>query len=804
MGEPNSEVVPLGLGPLDMERELTNKFLSGEMSFSEYSNEWYSQDEEEDVEESDIGNVGEPSQSVLKEKVVQKRRKCTHLSVTLMGLMGEANLRFARGDKDAAEKLCHEIIKQVPTAPEPYQTLAQIYENDTEKSLQFSLLAAHLSPSDANEWLRLASISNQRNDVKQEMICFTQAIKADPHNLDLHLKRLERITQLEEIKYPLHTLNVSRVRCYHKIVTCLPVNQGEVIMKYAKLATTMYHKSGENERAYEVMAVAYKKCSALFTLEDMNIFLEILITNKQFQTCLEIFVANLNVEIEAEIQTIKNSDNVIEEHTDYVNCTIPDSLPIDLKSKLLVCFIHLGAINLVKTLLSDFLSNDVEKAGDLYMDIEEALSAVGHHELAIQLLSPLVKNNSFNLGAVWLKHAECLYNLGREDDAIDSYSKVLIHVPQHPDAKKKLFTIFEKKGLIDKALDILQQDYKYVVSASLLYEQCSILKKYNRPLKYLEVGEALLSKTFGRLRHIDELKIACKVKAGMDLIYEFRRMRGENPYSENDLHFEEEETFKLSSQDEWNLFNEILKIAYDHKQYFTMQRLTFGAMMSKNLSSHRLDLEFYCFQACLLNHDFQNSFRFIREFAQKYPGPHSWNLLSLVINSVDENTHSKFLTRLFQKDYNLVKNLFLGNNFLSSGRYLVALKYFLEYHEQCREPLSALLIAITILVMAAQRTVDKHHNLILQGMSYLLKYKNLRGCDQETNYNMGRAYQMLNINNLAVEYYERALKCKVITTCNRHGSIDLTREIAFNLYILYKDHSPHIARNYLMKYLVID
>lgn len=787
---------------MDLEKELTNKFLSGEMSFAEYSSEWYENDDEEDVDLKK--NDQESRQPVqLAEKWITRRRKYTRLSTALLGLMGEANLRFVRGDKETAEKMCHEIIKQVPTAPEPYQTLAQIYEHDPEKSMQFSLLAAHLSPSDANEWLRLAALSKQRIDVKQEMICYTQAIKAEPHNLDTHMKRLELLTTLEELRYPLHTLSITRVKCYHKIAASLPPTEGETIMKYAKMAATLYHESGELEHALDVIATAYKKCPALFSMEDTNIFLELLISQKQYQTCIDVFVVNAGVEIEAEIHTVQNSNNMLEEQTNYVNCTLPDNLPIDLKSKLLVCFIHLGAINLVETLLQDFLTYNVEKAGDLYMDIEEALSSVGQHKLALLLLEPLVKNASFDLGAVWLKHAECLYNLGRQNEAIDSYYRVLKHAPQHAEARRKMYSILEARGSIDEALDILQQDYKFVVSASLLFEQCSALKKYNKMLKYLEVGEALLSKTFVRFRHLEELKIARKIKAGVDLIHEFRTMRGENPYNEDDLHFDEDETFKLSPNDEWNFFQELLGIACEHKQYCAMQRLTFGSLMSKSLAPHRLDIEFYCLQACLLNNDHQNAFNFIRDFCMKYPSNKCWNILDLVINSIDDNTHVKFLSRLFQREPNIVKNLFLGNNFLISGRYIVALKYFIEYHDQCREPLSAFLIGITLLIMAAQRTMDKHHNLILQGMAYLINYQHMRKCDQEAYYNIGRAYHMLSINNLAIEYYERALKCPPVTICEKHGVMDLTRETAFNLYLLYKDHSPLVAKQYLYKYIVI-
>ncbi|XP_013197169.2 general transcription factor 3C polypeptide 3 [Amyelois transitella] len=792
---------------INTENELTNKFLSGEMSFADYSTEWFDYEDEDDVE-TNRRIVDESRQSnLIAEKGVIRRRKATRLTPALLGLMGEANLRFARGDKETAERMCQEIIKQIPTSAEPYQTLAQIYENDPEKSLQFSLLAAHLSPSDPNEWLRLAAISKERGDIKQEMMCYTQAIKADPHNLEIHLKRLQVLDYLEEAKYPLNSFNVSHVKCYHKIATSLPASEADTVMKYARLGVTIYHNSNEIERALDLMGAVYKKCPAAFNIEDLNILLELLISRKQYQTCLEVFVASAGVTIEAEIQTVKNSKGDIEEQTNYIKCCMPNDLQIDLKSKLLICFIYLGATDLIPSLLNDFLSNEVEKAGDLYMDIEEALTAMGYHDLAMQLLEPLVKNTSFDLGAVWLKHADCLHNLGQDDDAIQSYNKVLTHAPQHPEARKKLYNILLKKGQISEAVNALQQDYRYAISMELLYQQLCVLKEHNKSLKYMEIGQALLCKTFVQFRHPEELAISYSQKNpknSVEHINNFRSVRGESLYLPNEIHFDEDETFKLTPQQEWELFKELLEIAFKNKKFFTMQRLTAGAITSKSLYPHRAEIEFLCFQSCLLNKDYENAIRLVKEFAQKYPNTRTWNLLGFLVNTVDEGKHARYIIRLFQKDNLAVKNIFLGNNFLTTGRYIVAFKHFLEYHNHNpKEPFSALMVGICLLVMASQRTMSKYQNLILQGMSYLLLYQKLRNCDQEAYYNLGRAYQMLSINNLAIEYYEKALAAGPIAVCSQHGVMDLTRETAYNLYILYKEQSPQMARKYLNKYLVI-
>ncbi|XP_037968846.2 general transcription factor 3C polypeptide 3 [Plutella xylostella] len=787
-------------GQMD-EEELTQKFLRGEITFAEYSNEWYGKDDE-DLDDKADDDEPCPIPAQLKEKFNSKRRsKYTRLSTALLGLMGEANIRFVRGEKEIAEKMCYEIIRQVPNAPEPYQTLAQIYEGDAEKHLQFSLLAAHLSPSDAHEWQRLAAISKEKNDAKQEMLCYSQAVKAEPQNIDLHMKRLELLTALENINYPLNTLKVTRVKCYHKIVTSLPPSEGETIMKYAKLAASLYHSGNEIERALEVMAAAYKKCSSLFTLEDTNLFLELLIARRQYQTCIEVFVANAEVEIEAEIQTLRDDNNIVEQ-TSYLNCRIPTNLPIDLKSKLLVCFIYLKAFNLVRTLLDDFLTNDVEKAGDLYMDIEEALSAVGNHELAFRVLEPLVKNQSFDLGAVWLKHAECLYQLGREDDAVNSYFNVLKHAPHHADARQKLFNILERKNCIDDALRILNQDYKLTVSAGLLHQQCLILKKYNRTLEYLDVGVMLLYKTFVKFRRPEEFKFARYSRSPLELIHNYRISRGEKPFND-DIHFDEQETFKLSPQEEWELFKELLSIARKYGKYHVMEKLSFGALMSKSLAPHQQEIEFLCFQACLLNQDYSNALILVKDFAQKYANIVCWNMLNLISNLSDDHIQSKYLTRLFNKKPHIIKNLLIGYTYLTSGRYLMAMKYFLEYNEHRKDALSALTVAVTFLNMVSVRTIDKHHNLVLQAMAYLLKYQQLRKCDQETFYNLGRAFHMLSLNNLAIEYYEKVLACEPLPACKQHGVMNLTREAAYNLCVLYKDHSPKVAQSIMLKYLVI-
>lgn len=126
----------------DEEDRLTKQFLNGELTFSEYSSRM---DQDIDLEtiENDtsryvsrclnrIGKITfDPTfrktigfdnriavQKIVEPKPyktnnVRQKKKKRVLPPVLQGLMGEANLRFAKGEVDLAAQICMEIIRQV-------------------------------------------------------------------------------------------------------------------------------------------------------------------------------------------------------------------------------------------------------------------------------------------------------------------------------------------------------------------------------------------------------------------------------------------------------------------------------------------------------------------------------------------------------------------------------------------------------------------------------------------------------------------------------------------------------------------
>lgn len=147
------------------------------------------------------------------------------------------------------------VCLSAPLAFEPFSTLAMIYEDDedTEKALQFGLIAAHLNPSDSEEWIRLAEMSLEQDNIRQAILCYTKGqfaeltLKVDLYSVFQFLKMV--IFSISAIKYDptnvrylwersnLHMRLGEQKQCmdgYRKILSLLPMEEGEHFMQLSK------------------------------------------------------------------------------------------------------------------------------------------------------------------------------------------------------------------------------------------------------------------------------------------------------------------------------------------------------------------------------------------------------------------------------------------------------------------------------------------------------------------------------------------------------------------------------------------
>ncbi|XP_068878169.1 general transcription factor 3C polypeptide 3 isoform X3 [Aphelocoma coerulescens] len=453
-------------------------------------NEEEEDDEEEEEEEEEEETTEQPTagdvfvlEMVLNretKKMMKEKRPRSKLPRALRGLMGEANIRFARGEREEAILMCMEIIRQAPLAHEPFSTLAMIYEDqgDMEKSLQFGLIAAHLNPSNTEEWVRLAEMSLEQDNIKQAVFCYTKALKYDPTNVRYLWERSSLYEQLGEHKMAMDG--------YRRILNLLAPSDGERFMQLARDMAKSYYEANDVTSAIEIVEEAFTKHQSLVSMEDVNIAAELYISSKQYDKALAVITDFTGIVLEkkvpeksateekkdtgAVVETQESQEAVTDDQShpvaessapavEKVSCCIPEGVPIDITVKLMVCLIHLNILEPLSPLLTTLVEQNPEEMGDLYLDVAEAFLDVGEYNSALPLLSSLVCSERYNLAVVWLRHAECLKALGHMERAAESYAKVVDLAPLHLDARISLSTLQQQLGRPEKALEALEPMY---------------------------------------------------------------------------------------------------------------------------------------------------------------------------------------------------------------------------------------------------------------------------------------------------------------------------------------------------------
>ena len=84
-------------------------------------------------------------------------------------LLGDANTAYAYGNFDQAREKLLEVVRICPSCPDAYTTLGLIHDERQEagKALDFLIIAAHLTPKDAEMWADLAQRSRALGKLKQ-------------------------------------------------------------------------------------------------------------------------------------------------------------------------------------------------------------------------------------------------------------------------------------------------------------------------------------------------------------------------------------------------------------------------------------------------------------------------------------------------------------------------------------------------------------------------------------------------------------------------------------------------------------
>lgn len=637
--------------------------------------------------------------------------------------------------------------RQAPSASEPFQTLAMIYENDDpKKSLQFALIAAYLNPKDADQWVRLANMSVENNEIKQAITCYSKAIIASPKNISLY----ERRAQLQEENGD----KKGQLRGYLKLIHQLDAESGEHIKKYAKKLAEHCTQNNDNDHALEAMEVLFSKCPGLITLEEVNIMAELLIALRHFGKCLRILVRYTNIRIrfkdtagETEAGGTRDSARNAEEgeppgdskeallhqlecrSTDEIeSCDTPDDLPVDLRAKILVTLIELNHVRIADKLLPELyaLANP-ENSGDLFLDVAEALMSKNEFQRALILLDLLVRSANYSMAAVWLKHAECWVACNDMDKAVTSYEAVRKLSPQHLGARLALAKLYIDKQLHDEAIRVLYQDPECeTLDPHALYQRTLLLHKLERCEEYFASGMLLMSRHCVNIRSKADLTALARA-AGVRQRLESLRLRrlscGEKFEDENAPAFGP--SAEPSEKEEFLLLLQMCKQAYKLRKYGFLQRICFTALSSKRFKKRNSHIIFLCLIACIHNNDSFYGYNIVREFVRESQSSNSWNLLNIIIQKAEDLRHNRFIMRLLGREVVFsYLHIMHANNCLVSGTYKYALNAYISLFKVAPSSLLALLIGVTHLQMACQKLSAKKNQLLIQGNFAHLACKN--------------------------------------------------------------------------------
>lgn len=421
----------------------------------------------------------------------------------LMSLVGQANLYFAQGQHDDAIAMCSEVIRQVPTAPEPFQTLGMLYEEmgQIEKAFQYNLIAAYLCPSDGEHWTKVAEMAIDQNKLPLAIKCLSKAIRINPGNLEIHLQRCHLYEKTGDLKKALDG--------YSTMLKELKSAEGEYALILAKEIAKIHFHNEEIDKSLEVMESTFIKFHDLATIEDVNLYLELLIITREYLKSLKCFHDYCEVKFYHNDELIADFSQSHWETlaTDKIRIELPtEFVAIDLRSKLVVCLINLQCLTSVKSLIKEITNRSAEEMDDLYLDIADAYTSIGLHKEAEPLLAALVSMNN-SPARLWLRYARCLKELGKLEEAISAYREVTRRDSNDHEAKLELTELLIRIGRSEDATNASDQDNSALVNTELLKMRCNLLYEQEMWKDFVQAAKTLLKSDMEFLTHDKELSI---------------------------------------------------------------------------------------------------------------------------------------------------------------------------------------------------------------------------------------------------------------------------------------------------------
>lgn len=745
------------------------------------------------------------------------RIRRSKLPKDLSGLMGQANLSFARGDTKDALFMCQEVIRLAPNCPDPFISLAEHFleEGDEEKSEQLYLIAGYLEPSNPNSWVKVAEFATKRGEFKLAASCFTKAIRAHP-SIHYHLNRCNLYEKLGDQKRAL--------RGYESLVSALGPDDEKFGLELARGIARIYLADNKIDSSIRTLEKALLKYSSQLNAEDIEQLSKSYNMTQNYMKTIDTVQKHCGIKI-----TVDSKDWDLNDHQsgfDYserkpkVRISIIEANKFfSLKNRclLIVALISIGYHDeTIKELLDPLETIDLVKYRDSLYEISRAYFNLGAYASSKKILYKLTGQRDSQIASIWLLYSQCLKNLDEIDEAILGYKKVIDLNPDDFSSRLALSNLLNVKGRVDEALDVSKQTLftKDAVDIPLLYQSSKLLQHANKWNEYCNVAKALLLTDMTYTQHPREIMCMITSRSMKTRLENLRAIQRELNTTNNFVYTGE----KLDHKTLIEVFLEYIRVLLNIKvDYQELRNICFSAYTSPSLEFKVSSLDYYSVMACICSNNLDYTYTHLKIIVSQNPDNNqAWNLFSLAMTNIYQDLrHSRFCVRLVLKNPDVAPLALLnGHNALMSGSYKHALgEYMTVFKDKTDDPLTAFCIALTFLSLSCQRYVSNKYLCLFQMIAFLQTYSELRGTCQETLYNIARAFHQINMVDKAVIFYKKVLSYKRVanrieksheTKEDFDEIFNLQREAAFNLALIYKNsQSDALAYQVINEYFTI-
>lgn len=702
-----------------------------------------------------------------------RSRQMGKIPLALRGLIGQAKMFMLKKNYDMAIKICGNILKECPSASEPFFTLSDIYEQmgNLKKSLETAVVGSSLSSVTSEDWVLLGETCESNNMLSLTEFCLKKAIQKDKRNVDLHIKRasiLEQLGTAQSSKYS-----------YDRLLRKLRPDQKDSIITLSKLLIDSFVKDNNYDRASNVLIYIFNLYPNDIKPEDFVKCLNYLLKSKNYKKCLELLVEYYNFEFAADV----NDESTI---TEIVECVVPDNMPILIRVKLIEILIQLDAFSLLPPVYEPILN--ITEVSQSHLDIACTLFESNQHCHALLFFEKLIncKNDTFNQYSIKLKYSDCLKTLGYLEEAVDNYYELLKIDEQQLTVRFDLYISLKKLNRIEDGVELLLQNGIVNKDYRLLYEYAlAILDKKDMFEECLRATNLMFYRhciPVCSLREVKSMIATQKIESRRDALLAIKKelydYQQENILTINPL---------PTPEDEWTLMNNICLKCIEKKNYYEGLKILLSAMNSIVLAPYNHQIMLNVIKFAYKVKAYKLCFILSKSLLLKYPhAPQIANIFNFCLKKSAAKKQAKFIFRIAAKyPDNIALNLIDTNVFNDAYNYQLLFSRYTELLSKLEDKSNLyFMLGVIILRLCTFKVGSDRHSLALQGIGFLMKYKEHRDdqYEQECYFNIARAYHQIGMVSKAIHYYKLVLE-----TNSYHEDYCLKHAAAYNLHLIYME-----------------